>query len=292
MTIDIALLMKAYASGIFPMADARDDPETFWVEPKTRAVLPLDGFRMSRSLRKTIRSDRFQVTTDTAFADVIAICAEAADDRRETWINDEIEQAFCILHEQGHAHSVECWSVDEKGNRTLVGGLYGLVIGGAFCGESMFSRSSDASKVALAWLVARLIAGRFMLLDCQFMTDHLASLGAVEISQDEYLEQLHAAQDYCSPAFSAIKSPMGSDDSGTGSGTGRGAGGRTGTGAGDAVAAGASSPSLVAPPSFAALDALLVTFDDEERGAVGLVESSGGFSSPGKLIAQLLTQTS
>lgn len=296
MAIDLALLLKAYASGIFPMADARDDPETFWVEPKTRAVLPLDGFRMSRSLRKTIRSGRFQVTTDTAFADVISICAEAADDRRETWINAEIEEAFCIMHERGHAHSVECWSVDDKGKKTLVGGLYGLVIGGAFCGESMFSRSSDASKVALAWLVARLIAGRFMLLDCQFMTDHLASLGAVEISQDEYLKQLRAAQDYSSPAFSAIKSPMGSDDSGTGSGTGCGvANGLTGTGrtgTGDAVAAGASSPPLLAAPSFAALDALLVTLDEEERGAVGLVESFGGFSSPGKLIAQLLTQTS
>lgn len=132
MAIDIDLLLKAYASGIFPMADARDDPETFWVEPKTRAVLPLDGFHMSRSLRKTIRSDRFHVTTDTAFADVISICAESADDRRETWINADIEEAFGNLHQQGRAHSVECWLVDENGERALVGGLYGIVIGGAF----------------------------------------------------------------------------------------------------------------------------------------------------------------
>ncbi|QTD54958.1 leucyl/phenylalanyl-tRNA--protein transferase [Parasphingorhabdus cellanae] len=285
MAIELELLLKAYASGIFPMADARDDPETFWVEPKTRAILPLDGFRMSRSLRKTIRSGRFEVTADTAFEDVIAICAESASDRRETWINKDIEEAFCRLHQRGHAHSVECWSMDEHGTKALVGGLYGLVIGGAFCGESMFSRARDASKVALAWLVARLIVGRFALLDCQFMTDHLASLGAIEISQQEYLEQLRAAQDYHSPAFSAIKSPIGSDDSTGGvSGTGR-----TVVGAGS----GTGSTAFVAAPSFAALDVLLATLEDEDaRGAVGLEASGGGASSPAKLIAQLLTQTS
>ncbi len=285
MAIELELLLKAYASGIFPMADARDDPETFWVEPKTRAILPLDGFRMSRSLRKTIRSGRFEVTADTAFTDVIAICAESAGDRRETWINADIEEAFCLLHDRGHAHSVECWSVDEKGTKMLVGGLYGLVIGGAFCGESMFSRARDASKVALAWLVARLIVGRFVLLDCQFMTDHLASLGAIEISQEEYLDQLHAAQDYHSPAFSAIKSPIGSDGSVGGvSGTG-------GTGVGTDSATGSSA--LVSAPSFAALDVVLAELDEDEgRGAVGLAESAGGASSPAKLIAQLLTQTS
>lgn len=293
MAIDLDLLLKAYGSGIFPMADARDDPDTFWVEPKTRAVLPLDGFRMARSLRKTIRSDRFQVTTDTAFADVISICAEAADDRRETWINADIEEAFCILNKQGLAHSVECWSVDGNGEKSLVGGLYGLVIGGAFCGESMFSRSRDASKVALAWLVARLNVGRFKLLDCQFMTDHLASLGAIEISQNEYVEKLRAAQDYYSPAFSAIRSPMGSDDSGTGSGATSGGDSGTGrTGATGVVGTGATSSALLSAPSFAALDVLLARLDEDERGAVGLTESSGGFSSPGKLIAQLLTQTS
>jgi len=191
MTINLDLLIKAYASGIFPMADARDDPETFWVEPKARAIIPLDNFRMSRSLRKTIRADRFRVTADTAFADVIAICAEQAGDRRETWINAEIEEAFNQLHQQGHAHSIECWLPDEdSGQENLVGGLYGLAIGGAFCGESMFSRARDASKVALAWLVARLKVGGFSLLDCQFMTDHLASLGATEISQAAYLAEL------------------------------------------------------------------------------------------------------
>lgn len=290
MAIEIELLLKAYASGIFPMADARDDPETFWVEPKTRAILPLNGFRMSRSLRKTIRSGRYEVTADTAFSDVIAICAESASDRQETWINADIEDAFCQLHDRGHAHSVECWSVDEAGKKTLVGGLYGLAIGSAFCGESMFSRARDASKVALAWLVARLIVGRFTLLDCQFMTDHLASLGAVEISQEEYLDRLQAAQDDYSPAFSAIKSPIRS------AGSSAGAAGVSGTGStrrGVGTDSTAGSSAGVVAPSFAALDVMLAALEeDEERGAVGSAMPVGGASSPAKLIAQLLTQTS
>ena len=258
MTIDLDLLIKAYASGIFPMADARDDPETFWVEPKTRAIIPLDNFRMSRSLRKTIRSDRFRVTTDSAFAEIIAICAEQASDRRETWINAEIEEAFNQLHELGYAHSVECWLADEEtGRDRLVGGLYGLAIGGAFCGESMFSRARDASKVALAWLVARLRVGGFPLLDCQFMTDHLASLGAVEISQQAYLEELKRVRGYAPSPVSAIRSPIGS--SGALSGAGLGAG----------LAAGVEGASGSGSVSFEALDALLARLDEEVRGAVG-----------------------
>ena len=224
MSIDLDLLLKAYASGIFPMADSRDDPETFWVEPKTRAIIPLDGFKMSRSLRKTIRSDKFRVTADQAFGEVITICGQAADDRRETWINAEIEQAFCDLQEQGISHSVESWLADDSGNEKLVGGLYGLVVGGAFCGESMFSRERDASKVALAWLVARLKTGGFSLLDCQFMTDHLASLGAIEISQEEYVDALFAAQVHSthhSPVLSSIRSPIKSSGSAEGAGVGR-----------------------------------------------------------------------
>ncbi|WP_074204030.1 leucyl/phenylalanyl-tRNA--protein transferase [Parasphingorhabdus marina] len=287
MPIDLDLLIKAYGSGIFPMADARDDPEIFWVEPKTRAVLPLDGFHMSRSLRKVIRADRFRVTADTAFAQVIAICAETADDRRETWINGQIEEAFLALHARGQAHSIECWQAGPEGDEELVGGLYGLELGGAFCGESMFSRTRDASKVALAWLVARLKIGGFRLLDCQFMTDHLASLGAVEISQEEYLERLKAAQVHSSPVFSAIRSPIRSSGSSAGVGASTGA---TGGWAGDGETLEAVSPSPAA--SFSALDERLTALEDEDRGAVGLVESSGGFSSPGKLISHLLTQTS
>ena len=298
MAIDLQLLLKAYASGIFPMADARDDPETFWVEPKKRAILPLDGFRMSRSLRKTIRSNRFQVTTDQAFADVIAICAESAADRQETWINAEIEDAFCTLHEQGHAHSVECWLVDDEGNRSLAGGLYGLVVGGAFCGESMFSRANDASKVALAWLVARLKVGGFTLLDCQFMTDHLASLGAIEISQAEYLDKLRAAQALHSPVFSAINSSSVSTESGSrrggASGTGRTVGETEGVVGTGATASGALSSAETASSlsEFSTLDVLLARLDAEDRGAVGSTASPDASSSPGKLIAQLLTQTS
>ena len=267
------------------MADARDDPETFWVEPKTRAIIPLDNFRMSRSLRKTIRSDRFRVTVDTGFADVIAICAEQARDRRETWINAEIEEAFNQLHQLGHAHSVECWLPDEEtGKERLAGGLYGLAIGGAFCGESMFSRSRDASKVALAWLVARLKVGGFPLLDCQFMTDHLASLGAVEIGQEDYMEELRRVRGYAPSPVSAIRSPIGS--SGALSGAGADLGGGNGRSAG---ASGATASGTV---SFGALDALLARLDEDARGAVGSRKPSGASSSPGKLIAQLLTQTS
>lgn len=283
MSIDLDLLMKAYGSGIFPMADARDDPEIFWVEPKNRAVLPLNDFHMSRSLRKKLRSDQFKVTTDTAFADVIAVCAQSAEDRHETWINGQIETAFIALHKQGRAHSVECWQTDNHGEEQLVGGLYGLEIGAAFCGESMFSRVTDASKVALAWLVARLKIGGFQLLDCQFMTDHLASLGAIEISQEAYLEQLDAARSYSISSFSAMSSPMRSAGS-------DGAVGAWG-GDGETLTELPSVP-VSAGVSFVELDERLTALEEERRGAVGFTESSGGLSSPGKLIAQLLTQTS
>ena len=182
------MVLGAYAVGVFPMADARDAAGVYWVEPRRRAVLPLDGFRLSRSLRKTIAADRFRVTADAAFADIIRLCAQSVPGRPETWINPGIEEAFLRLHAMGFAHSIECWD----GN-SLVGGLYGLALGRAFFGESMVSRARDASKVALAWLVARLRAGGFELLDCQFQTDHLASLGAVEISRADYVSRLSSA---------------------------------------------------------------------------------------------------
>jgi leucyl/phenylalanyl-tRNA---protein transferase len=182
------MLMRAYAMGIFPMADSRDAAGVYWVEPRKRGILPLDGFRLSHSLRKTIVQDRFRVTADAAFQDVIALCAESAADREETWINRQIENAFVTLHHQGHAHSIEVWDGGE-----LAGGLYGLALGGAFFGESMVSRVADASKVALAWLVARLRVGGFSLLDCQFLTPHLASLGAVEVARADYIALLEGA---------------------------------------------------------------------------------------------------
>ncbi|RED15049.1 leucyl/phenylalanyl-tRNA--protein transferase [Parasphingopyxis lamellibrachiae] len=186
--LDPNMLLRAYAVGVFPMADSRDADEVFWVEPKMRAVLPLDGFQLSRSLAKTLKSDRFRVTRDTAFGEVVSACAEAQPDRPDTWINPAIESAYGELHRRQHAHSIECWQ-DGK----LVGGLYGVQLGRAFFGESMFSRVSNASKVALAHLVARMKTGGFALLDCQFMTDHLASLGAIEISKDDYTSLLDAA---------------------------------------------------------------------------------------------------
>ena len=182
--LDPRLLLQGYATGIFPMADSRNADELFWVEPRNRAIIPLDGFHLSRSLRRTLRSGKFHVTRDRDFAGVIAACA----DREETWINAELEQAMLALHGSGHAHSIEVWEGD-----ALVGGLYGVKLGRAFFGESMFSGRTDASKVALAWLVARLKAGNFSVLDCQFMTEHLASLGAISVTRETYVALLSAA---------------------------------------------------------------------------------------------------
>ncbi|MGN6817063.1 MAG: leucyl/phenylalanyl-tRNA--protein transferase [Sphingomonas sp.] len=186
--LDPNLVLGAYSVGVFPMADARDAAGIYWVEPRKRAILPLDHLHLSKSLRKTIASDRFRVTADAAFEEMIALCAESAEDRPDTWINATIETVFTTLHYQGRAHSIECWDGDR-----LVGGLYGLALGKAFFGESMVSRATDASKVALAWLVARLKVGGFTLLDCQFMTPHLASLGAIEISRADYVALLGGA---------------------------------------------------------------------------------------------------
>jgi leucyl/phenylalanyl-tRNA--protein transferase len=182
--LDPRLLLQGYATGIFPMADSREADELFWVEPRNRAIIPLDGFHLSRSLRRTLRSGNFSVSRDRDFAAVIAACAE----REETWINAELESAMLALHRSGHAHSVEVWDAGK-----LAGGLYGVKLGRAFFGESMFSRRTDASKVALAWLVARLKVGNFTLLDCQFMTEHLASLGAISIPRETYVALLSAA---------------------------------------------------------------------------------------------------
>ena len=177
-------LLLAYASGVFPMAEGRNDEQIFWVDPKLRGVIPLDGFRMSRSLARTIRRRRFIVTTDEAFDAVVAGCAE----REETWINQPIARLYGQLHRLGFAHSIEVWDGAE-----LAGGLYGVAMGGAFFGESMFSRRRDASKVALAWTMAQLRQGGFRLFDTQFLTEHLASLGGIEIARDTYHARLRDA---------------------------------------------------------------------------------------------------
>ena len=178
------LLMQGYATGIFPMAENRDDPDVFWVDPQRRGIMPLHGFHASRSLRRAMRQTGFEIRVDTDFTGVVDGCA----DRIDTWINKEIRNLYIALHERGQAHSLEVW---EEG--TLVGGVYGVTLGAAFFGESMFSRRSNASKVALACLVDRLIEGGFMLFDTQFLTDHLASLGGVEISRADYHRLLETA---------------------------------------------------------------------------------------------------
>jgi leucyl/phenylalanyl-tRNA--protein transferase len=244
--LDPRLLLQGYASGIFPMADSRDAEDLFWVEPRSRAIIPLDQFHMSRSLRRTIRSGRFSVTRDCDFAGVIAACA----DRSETWINAELETAMVALHGSGHAHSIEVWK-----DGALAGGLYGVKLGRAFFGESMFSRATDASKVALAWLVARLKTGNFALLDCQFMTDHLATLGAVSVPRETYVALLSGA----------LGAGGGGAVSAAGGGDERGGRGRA----------------LAAPPDFAALVRLL-----EVTGAAGTPGAAG------YVISQLLGQTS
>lgn len=174
-------LLDCYRRGVFPMADSADDPRLFLVDPDLRGVLPLDRFHVSRSLRKVVRQDRFEVRTDTAFMRVIDLCAEAAPDRPNTWINTPIVNLYGALHRMGHAHSVECWLDGE-----LVGGLYGVAVRSAFFGESMFSRVTDASKVALVHLVALLIEGGFTLLDTQFLTEHLAQFGVEEVEREDF----------------------------------------------------------------------------------------------------------
>ena len=251
--LDPRLLLRGYAAGIFPMSDSRDAADIFWVEPRSRAILPLDQFRLSRSLARRVRSGRFEVTVDTAFAQVLAECAA----RDETWINEPIERATLGLHATGHAHSIEAWH-DGK----LVGGLYGVKLGRAFFGESMFSSMADASKVTLAWLVARLKVGGFTLLDCQFMTAHLASLGAVTVARERYVRLL-------------------------GSALGSVTGGKTGGGGSVAT----DGPSDEAPADFFALDRLLAgAAVPGSAGVAGAAAISPG--APGQLIVQLLGHTS
>jgi leucyl/phenylalanyl-tRNA--protein transferase len=245
--LDPRLLLQGYATGIFPMADSREAAELFWVEPRNRAILPLDRFHLSRSLKRRLRSGRFALSLDGDFPAVLRACA----DREETWINAELEHAMLALHASGHAHSIEVRSASDPG-AGLVGGLYGVKLGRAFFGESMFSRATDASKVALAWLVARLRVGNFTLLDCQFMTEHLASLGAISVPRETYVTLLSAA--------------LG------------------GGGAGSAAptpSAGGLGRAPDGPPDFFALDRLL-----ELAGAAGAAGAAG------YVISQLLGQTS
>jgi leucyl/phenylalanyl-tRNA--protein transferase len=187
-TITPKILLQAYAVGIFPMAETAEDNALYWVEPEERGIIPLRALRISHSLRKQVRRQTFEVRVDTAFAEVIEACAAKTKTRKLTWINTRIRTLYNQLHKMDHCHSVECWREGK-----LVGGLYGVKIGAAFFGESMFSRETDASKVALVHLVARLNAGGFQLLDAQFMNPHLKTLGAIVMSKADYKELLPSA---------------------------------------------------------------------------------------------------
>jgi len=192
------MLLRAYTCGIFPMAESADDPTLFWVEPEQRGIIPLDSIKISSRLARTVRSDCFRVEINTAFARTMSECAAPRPGREDTWINKRIRDLYGALHDIGHCHSVETWDGDE-----LVGGLYGVSLGGAFFGESMFHTARDASKVALVHLVARLIAGGFTLLDTQFVTEHLRSLGAIEVPRRKYRvlleEAVEVRGDFCTP---------------------------------------------------------------------------------------------
>ena len=185
------LLLRAYAEGLFPMAERRDDPALYWVSPERRGIIPLDRFHVPRRLARTVRTGRFSVTSDKAFGAVMRACATPAPGREESWINSEIVRLYDALHAGGHAHSVECWQDGE-----LVGGLYGVTLGAAFFGESMFSRRTDASKVALVHLVTLLRQGGYELLDTQFLTSHLARFGTIEIARAQYLALLQGALEH------------------------------------------------------------------------------------------------
>lgn len=268
--IEPELLMLAYRSGIFPMSDSRDDPEIFWIEPRLRAILPLDGLRVSQSLARTLKRGKFRVTCNAAFSEVMDACAAPRrvrpghEDEAGSWISHRIQASYENLHHLGHAHSIEVWQ-----DHALVGGLYGVGFDRVFCGESMFSRVSDSSKVALCWLVAALRRGGVGLLDCQFMTPHLASLGAVEMPQKRYLSLLQAAQQVAPPSARKHHSATGAAGADVTA---------TGAGAVEGEALGAGAGVLALPEAFGALLA--------EASSCGLA------SSPGKFIAQLLTQTS
>ena len=183
-----ALILRAYSCGLFPMAESKAERDVFWVDPETRGIIPLDGFHVPRRLARTVRAGRFRITVNRDFPRVVRGCARRTGRRPESWINGPIFEAYCALHRQGHAHSVEAW---QEG--TLAGGLYGVSLGAAFFGESMFSTERDASKIALVHLVARLRAGGFSLLDTQFVTSHLTRFGAVEMPRARYLSQLSDA---------------------------------------------------------------------------------------------------
>jgi leucyl/phenylalanyl-tRNA---protein transferase len=259
-------LLDCYARGVFPMADAREDARVFLIDPERRGVIPLRGFHVPKRLARSVRRDLFEIRVDAAFHEVVLACAAAGPGRTETWINRPIERLYVDLHRLGHAHSVECWA-----DGRLVGGLYGVALKGAFFGESMFSRVRDASKVALVHLVARLIAGRFSLLDAQFMTEHLAQFGAEEVGRADYHRRLAAAMQIDADFYSLV-------------GAGSGAGGASG--AGSVLGAGASA---LGAGSASALGAAAAFRAGAGAGATAAGAATG---VSGRTALQLITQAS
>lgn len=269
--LNTALLLRAYGAGLFPMADTREADDVFWVEPRRRGIMPLEQFHLPRSMAKVLKQERFIHSRDRAFEAVIAACADAAPGRQQTWINSTIRDAYVRLHEEGHAHSIEAWTRDGE----LAGGLYGVRLGGAFFGESMFSRATDASKAALAHLVVRLWVGGFRLLDTQFLTTHLERFGGTEVRRSHYVGLLNEAVQVQAD-WRRLDGYVGGSAAAAGAGSGAGAG------AGASVAAGASKAAGGAAG----------------RARFGLAagfpapDSEGGFGPSGKLIVQLLSQIS
>jgi len=207
-------LLACYRRGVFPMGDARDDPNLFLVDPDMRGILPLDAFHIPKRLKRRVKQDPYRVTVDTAFTRVMEMCAEGADGRETTWINSTILNLYSALHRDSFAHSVECWDGDQ-----LVGGLYGVALGGAFFGESMFSRATDASKIALVHLVARLLEGGFVLLDAQFHNPHLEQFGLIEIPRADFKRRLKAALEVEADFYSGSTPGGGSSKMSTPAGT-------------------------------------------------------------------------
>jgi leucyl/phenylalanyl-tRNA---protein transferase len=278
------LLLRAYAGGVFPMAEQAGDADVFWVEPKRRGVIPLDWFHVSRSLAKTVRQDSFEVRVNTEFRRVMQACAESTADRAQTWINQSILDGYTALHDIGHAHSVECWRSGD-----LVGGLYGVSLRGAFFGESMFSRARDASKVALVHLVARLKAGGFLLLDTQFLTDHLAQFGTQEITRASYQKKLQRAL-AVNADFTMLDKLVGQAySSGAGAGAGSAAGAGVAAASGDAgLFAGFLGDFFRTTPVASSSASPVPRFSSSVTADTSMV--SGPLS--GKLILHLITQTS
>ncbi|NWH09027.1 MAG: leucyl/phenylalanyl-tRNA--protein transferase [Alphaproteobacteria bacterium] len=285
-TVTPELLLRAYAQGLFPMSDSRDDPDIFWVDPHLRGILPLDTFHVPKRLQRTVRQDVFAVVADRDFAGVIDACAAPRPDHPESWINGRIRSLYLALFSRGVAHSLECY--DASG--ALVGGLYGVSLGRAFFGESMFSRARDASKVALVHLVARLKAGGYSLLDTQFVTEHLRQFGAVEIPRKRYRALLAEALKGEADFYSLGGFSCGTGMAGVPEG---GAAGVAGS-AVDGVAGSSGAPGMTSrnPPGASS-----ITGGSSASAAPGALPSSssrvvGASSLPGSLVLQLTTQTS